>query len=283
MKIRRFLRILPAMVVMVSACSKNEITENGGNTIEVIDYMPAPGQFINEGMTAATHAEAVAWAQERMDKGLFVSLGSFGGYITVKSHEAVANRRGYDFGIAGNAFEGSSEPGIVWVSADDNGNGKADDTWYELKGSDDPRRNYSVTYTRTEEPGDVRWSDNLGGSGVIAYLPQYHAQNYYPAWVKEGSYTLAGSRLEPRTEQDGNNWVNNAYAWGYADNMGSDIEVSSQGAYRYNRFDLDNAVDAGGQPVTLDAIRFVKVQSAILHNVPEIGEVSTEVCGFKLF
>ena len=52
---------------------------------------------------------------------------------------------------------------------------------------------------------------------------------------------------------------------------------------RYNQFDLDDAVDQNGNPVTLERIHFVKVQSAILKNVESIGEVSTEVVGFKAF
>lgn len=55
------------------------------------------------------------------------------------------------------------------------------------------------------------------------------------------------------------------------------------GNYRYNQFDLDDAVDQNGNPVTLERIHFVKVQSAILKNVESIGEVSTEVVGFKAF
>ena len=47
--------------------------------------------------------------------------------------------------------------------------------------------------------------------------------------------------------------------------------------------DLDDAVDQNGNPVTLERIHFVKVQSAILKNVESIGEVSTEVVGFKAF
>ena len=35
---------------------------------------------------------------------------------------SVDNIAGYDLAIRGNAFDGSSEPGIVWVSRDENGN-----------------------------------------------------------------------------------------------------------------------------------------------------------------
>ena len=40
---------------------------------------------------------------------------------------------------------------------------------------------------------------------------------------------------------------------------------------------------SAGNSVKLDRIHFVKVQSAILKNVESIGEVSTEVLGFKAF
>ena len=43
---------------------------------------------------------------------------------------------GYNFSITGNAFKGSSDPGIVYVMQDTNGNTLPDDEWYELKGSE---------------------------------------------------------------------------------------------------------------------------------------------------
>ena len=249
----------------------------------MLEYRPAPGQFINEGFDCQTMEEANAYAEERFNKKLYVSLGSFGGYITVKMPKEIKNRKGYDFGILGNPFSGSSEPGIVWVSEDANGNGKADDVWYELKGSDEPERDYSVTYHRPDAAGDIPWEDSKGESGVIKYLPQYHDQMYYPNWIKEDSYTLKGSMLEARTEQEGGIWKNKDFGKGYADNWGSDMAKDDNGNYRYNQFDLDDAVDQNGNPVTLERIHFVKVQSAILKNVESIGEVSTEVVGFKAF
>ena len=89
--------------------------------------------------------------------------------------------------------------------------------------------------------------------------------------------------LQPRTVNEGGVWKNQAFGWGYADNMGKDIEKSANGVYRYNQFELDNAIDAEGNAVVLNQIHFVKVQSGILENVDVIGEVSTEVVGFKIF
>ena len=82
-------------------------------------------------------AEACAYAEERLRSEAYVSLGGFGGYVVVGFDHSIDNKVGeYDFGITGNSFAGSSEPGIVWVMQDENGNGLPDDTWYELKGSE---------------------------------------------------------------------------------------------------------------------------------------------------
>ena len=273
-------------IVALSACSDDddEIPNFMTGKLKVLEYTPAPGQFINENMTAKTQQEAIAWAQERLDNGYYVSLGAFGGYITMQMPQVIKNRKGYDFGVIGNPFEGSSEPGIVWVSEDVNNNGIADDTWYELVGGDETTRGYEVTYKKTTEPGDVAWTDNEQNTGVVKYLPDYHVQNYFPAWISGDSYTLKGTKLEPRTilGSDGI-WKNLSFSKGYADNWGEDKVLNSNNIYQYNQLDLDNAIDESGNPVTLQQIHFIKVQSAILHNVPVIGEVSTEVCGVKVF
>lgn len=61
----------------------------------------------------------------------------FRGYIIVGFDHSIPNSGNqYDFCVQGNAFDGSSEPGIVWVMQDINGNGLPDDEWYELKGSE---------------------------------------------------------------------------------------------------------------------------------------------------
>lgn len=281
---RKFWYILPVVTLIFAACDKNEeeMTEEG--ELKVLEYRPAPGQFINEGFDCQTMEEANAYAEERFQKGTYVSLGAFGGYITVKMPKEVKNRAGYDFGIIGNPFSGSSEPGIVWVAEDTNGNGIADDTWYELKGSEEAERNYAVTYHRPDAAGDIAWEDNKGQNGVIKYLPSYHQQMYYPNWIEEDSYTLTGSKLEARTEQlESGIWTNKDFGKGYADNWGSDRATNANGNYMYNQFDLDDAVDADGNAVTLNQIHFVKVQTAILSSVEVIGEVSTEILGFKTF
>ncbi|MDE6018375.1 MAG: hypothetical protein K2G85_06145 [Muribaculaceae bacterium] len=266
----------------------------------VFDYTPAPGQFINDPTSGGMPADlsdptaAAEWAQSRLEKKLFVSLGSFGGYITVGFDHEVKNSNGdYDFAIFGNAFfgatgsGGSNEPGIVYVMEDTNTNGLPDDTWYELRGSDyyqpSTIHDYSVTYFRPASPAmPVEWHDNLGNSGSIAYLKAFHKQDYYyPAWIKEDSYTLSGTKLPARTETDPETGLisNNPYAWGYADNMGED-NIALDGMPQANRFRIADAVNSEGNTVKLRSISFVKVQTAILNNAGILGEVSTEVFGF---
>ncbi len=267
---------------------------------KVFEYTPAPGQYINDPQTGGMPsdmtdpAEAAGWALQRLEKRLFVSLGAFGGFITVGfDHEVLNSHVDYDFAIFGNAFldaagtGGSSEPGIVYVMEDTNSNGLPDDTWYELRGSDwdEPStiHDYSVTYFRPSAPGQpVEWRDNLGNTGTIDYLKAFHKQDYYyPAWIKEDSYTLTGTRLASRTHRDPETgfWVNLPFLWGYADNMGED-STPLDGMPQANRFRISDAVDEEGNPVELRSISFVKVQTGVVAQAGPLGELSTEVLGF---
>ncbi|MBP5504694.1 MAG: hypothetical protein J6X89_01170 [Bacteroidales bacterium] len=249
---------------------------------KVYEYTPAPGQFINDPVSnpygTKTEAAALVWAKERLDEGKFVSLGGFGGYIVVGFDHSIVNLGGYTFAVYGNAHSGGSEPGIVWVAQDANGNGLPDDIWYELRGSDssddNTLRNYSVTYYRPAGKGEaVRWSDSEGEEGTIDYLAAYHTQDsYYPDWITTSSYTLTGTRLKAHNYDqsgDGSYWVNPDYNWGYADNFGG------------SNFRIDDAMDAEGKPAGLKYIDFIKVQTAVNAKSGWLGELSTEVTGFE--
>lgn len=259
---------------------------------KVFEYTPAPGQFINELKTGgfdATHTTpeaAVAYAEGRLNECNWISLGGFGGYMVVGFDHSIDNSRSYDFGVIGNSYDGSSEPGVVWVMQDENGNGFPDDTWYELAGSENGKfetiQNYAVTYYRPSAAGmPVQWTDNLGNNGEIDYLGQYHNQDYYyPLWINNDSYTLTGTRLEARNyDQSGNGtyWVQPHYDWGYADNFSPTDFNSSDKA---NFFNISNAIDFEGNTVNLSHVDFVKVQTAVNSKSGWLGELSTEVCGF---
>ena len=308
---RKYFYLIVAIAITSSCNSDDVITEEledhyraktetsvAEQTI-IFEYTPAPGQFINETKTGGfdgnqtTPDAAVAYATQRMKEKNFVSLGGFGGYIVVGFDHSIDNTGNYDFGVEGNSFKGSSEPGIVWVMQDKNGNGKPDDTWFELKGSETGKettvRNYAVTYYRPAEPQQpVKWTDNLGNEGEVDYLKQFHKQDYYyPLWITADSYTLTGTCLEARNyDQSGNGsyWVQAEYDWGYADNF-SEIDRLSDGnnanaAVNANYFKISNAIDEKGNPVDLKYIDFIKLQTGCNTKSGWLGENSTEVFGF---
>ena len=310
---RKFIVLYVLMIAMMaSSCNRDEVITDddpaGGEATSyyrpkninsqatcncVFEYTPAPGQFINEDKSGfkgeQTASEAAAYALQRLNAEKYVSLGGFGGYIVVGFDHSIDNYGGYDFAIKGNSFDGSSEPGIVWVMQDANGNGKPDDTWYELKGSETGKeetiQNYSVTYFRpTEADAAVKWEDSLGEKGEISRVPSHKQDSYYPAWIKEDSYTLSGTRLKARNyDKSGNGslWINPPYDWGYADNN-SPIdqltdEENTEAKAVPNHFRISDAIDSKGKKVELKHIDFIKVQTGVNAQSGWLGELSTEV------
>ena len=293
-------------MVIASACNSADVititiedhyraaTDSSSHVWSAVkEYTPAPGQFIGETKTGgftgeeSTSADAVKYAESRLKENKYVSLGGFGGYIVVGFDHSVDNATGYDLAIRGNAFDGSSEPGIVWVMQDENGDGKANDTWYELAGSDTMAettlRDYSVTYYRPESAGQpVKWIDSNGEEGEVDYLEAYHKQpSYYPTWIGKDSYTLTGTRLEARNyDKSGNGsyWVQPTYDWGYVDNFSAEDYIENDKTL--NLFDIANAIDKEGKTAVLDYIDFVKVQTACNTKSGWLGEQSTEVTDF---
>lgn len=256
--------------------------------VKVYNLRPAPGQFIAQ-ISGQTEAEACRYAETRMNvQNNYVSLGAWGGYIIVGLDHSIYNKPtvngngGYDFSIVGNPFDGSSEPGIVYVMQDENGDGLPNDTWYELRGSETGKpetyQNYKVTYYRPPTHNmPLQWIDNRGNSGSIDLNPKF------PLWIKENNYSLQGTRLERNTKQIGGIWRNESYPWGYADNWGEDILAEGDNhdaAPVGNAFKIENAMYPDGTPVKLQYIDFIKVQTGIQSVAGVIGELSTEVFGF---
>lgn len=256
---------------------------------KVWEYKPAPGQFINTTTSAYEKGfsteQVLARATEKLKKKSVISLGGFGGTITVGFHQPIRNMKGeYDFKILGNtsynqhtgtgALGGSAEPGIVWVSKDVNGNSLPDDEWYELAGSEYGKetetRGYEITYYRPQPANsNVRWTDNQEGEGFISRNSYHQQDSYYPNWIKEDQITFRGTRLKDNAVNEGGSWVGYCYPWGYADNHPYNTE--------FCQFKIDWAVDKNGNPATLDKIDFIKIHTAINQDVGWTGEISTEV------
>lgn len=252
--------------------------------IEAVDeYVPAPGQFINtlpayeEGDDAETMArkcsEAIAG-----NAGGMICLGAWGGYVTFHFDHPLVNLPGQrDLYIQGNCIdtESSSEPGIVMVSQDLNGNGMPDDLWYEISGSADQDSlglvcyNYEVTYD------SLSWTDNQGNAGTVE-RNAFHSQPYFPLWL-QSPLTFRGTRLPDNGQNQGSPqkpyWVHHPLRYGYADNCANQDTLGCS-------IDLSWAVDPQLRtPVHITHVDFVRVYSACLQQCGWLGETSTEICG----
>lgn len=265
------------MVTVTEQTYSNKITK-------VFEYLPAPGQFINVLPLATIDDTAETMrvkAEQKLTANSMITLGGFGGYVTFGFDHTVINKEGNDFTVLGNAFANNAEPGIIMVSYDANGNGLADDEWYEIAGSeynkDTTIKNYEITYhkpvvepTDASEPNYIKWTDNQGNTGYLA-KNRYHTQSYYPFWKGE-TLTLKGSLLKS-TMVKTSYWISPAYEFGYADNW-PNTDAKSQ-------IDISWAVDKDGKAVQLKGVDFVKVYNSNRAENTSTGEQSTEVAGFK--
>lgn len=261
----------------------------------VLEYKPAPGQHINldnSGTPAAAQKMTESFSS-------LVSLGSFGGYIVLKLDEACVNHPdhpyGIDFTLFGNAFSGSSEPGVIWVMQDQNNNGLPDDTWHQIAGSShffsQTVEEYEVTYLRTDTR-DIYWKDNQGETGWLM-ANSYNVQDYYPLETlfpgyPQDSVVFGGTLLTPVVDEtDGEQITVLPQAFGYADNRprtsGTEYHVPDnpytktvEGAGG-DPVDISWAVDPAGHYVDLDSIHFIKIVSGSLAGAGWLGEISTDV------
>ncbi len=266
---------------------------------EVIEYMPAPGQFINtEPWGHPSSANSIIGGINGS-----LSLGAFGGYVVFRFEHPVVNHPdnpyGVDFIIFGNPTSQWAEPGIVSVMKDENGNGLPDGTWYELAGSDhffsSTVHNDTITYHNPDQDGaaDVRWTDNAGQSGYVFANP-YHEHTYYPdsslfPSVNHEKYSLSGTRIKGYVDTSNPATITSRRrAFGYADNQlrGTPPHHIPDNPYTPDAenaggdgFDISWAVDSSGNYVDLDKIHFIKVHTAMLAHGGWLGEVSTEITG----
>ena len=182
------------------------------------------------------------------------------------------------------------------VSYDANGNGIPDDPWYELAGSEYNKpqtiKNYEITYykpdpdkTPTPDPNRlfltdtsyIKWTSNQGDFGYVA-RNTFHSQPYYPQWINDETLVYNGTKLANNGVDEsgtGQNYVQYAYPWGYADNHPNDNIRSN--------FDINWAVDEQGNKVNLPGIHFVKVYTGVNQYCGLSGETSTEITGAEDF
>lgn len=294
----------------IHSCTVNvlhEEVEYSPYIASVYEYRPAPGQFVNlmpQYEDGDTEESMRKKAEECISgiNNIMITLGAYGGYVTFGFDHTVMNVPGEkDFLIQGNAFYsdipsygneqgGSSEPGIVMVAYDTNMNGKPDDEWYELAGSEYEAaatiHGYRIVYHRPNEGKEpvpaptgvitdqtyIFWEDNQGSSGYVA-KNMYHSQDYYPLWLDDDELAFEGTLLPPNGKDEsgfGTYWVLYAYPWGYVDNQPNEEEDLVS-------FDIDWAVDGDGNPVRLPGVDFVRVYTGVNQYCGWLGETSTEI------
>ncbi|MBQ1583985.1 MAG: hypothetical protein II078_02870, partial [Muribaculaceae bacterium] len=299
----------PLLLVLAMMAAWTANAQNSPYIAHVYDYLPAPGQFVNQspsykpGYTQDSINALVETSLCGKAMGGPISLGSFGGYIVFGFDHPVINKHGYDVKIYGNAMQsqavpdqagGSCEPGIIMVGVDMDGDGvpSVGDRWYEIRGADYDRcqHGFEVTYYKPDENKErvphaswrfindieyVHWTSNdPDAPNGYVWRNTFHTQPYWPLWIEDTVLTFRGSRL-PNSSIDmsngnGNNWFQPFFGEGYVDNLPNAEEPG---------FMIDWAVDENGNSVPLDHIDFIKVYCAQLDYCGWLGEVSTEVCG----
>lgn len=256
---------------------------------KIYEYMPAPGHQVNGYIIVGdsypencTHEQACDSVLAHFQRRWSISLGSQGGYVIAGFDHSVKNSDGdYDLCIKGNPFSYQSEPGIIWVSQDDNGDGLPNDQWFELAGSelnkDTHTTDYAITYYRPSAARSaIAWRDRYGQTGYVPYLSYWNPHDsYWQPWVESSERTFFGSRLADRSTYTNGYSDIPPYDWGYVDNLGSDFIDGPAGKMNY--FRLSNARNSDGTPAQLEYIDFIKIQTAQTGSTPNLGDISTEV------
>jgi hypothetical protein len=261
--------------VLVKAASSGP--RSGGAKAEAalcIEFSPAPGQFVGIGngysnpaisnLSSLAEGDVRDLLQKFLDgekefnnvenDGKVFSLGGWGGYYILGFDHSVPNEAGSDLKIPGNFHvAGMTEAGVVWVSQDLNGDGKPNEIWHQLKGSQEsPTKGYGMVYLKPKDAPSAFWLDTQGSSGKFTYYPNGNDGYPYHITGSAGTYVMfTGVLLEDSSLN------------GYVDS----------GAIE---FDLDDAVDAAGNKVDLEYIDFVKVQTGLNKDGGGLGEYSTE-------
>lgn len=258
-------------------CLASQYTNNANNATGTYGTMP--------------ERTLAGFPQSGTGMNMLVSLGNFGGYIIYRFDQLITNDPnhpyGVDFVVRGNNYGtnhfGFYEPANVLVSQD----GK---TWYTLAGSDHYSNHaywdYTITYTKSTGTSTVYggasgtaadWTDSMGYSGTSYLYPNKALYPLFP-WTAENdtSITVTGTLLGGKGTTRNEIFDVAVPKWGYADTCYNGLNPYT-GAEGGEVFDLDWAVDENGQPVKLDWVKYVKVQTASNVDGGGIGEKSTEV------
>lgn len=196
----------------------------------VYAFLPAPGQFTNEGVTVGGWGDIYLSGTDGLKPmaenvtSTGVSLGYFGGYTVFDMGNIdndVNHKYGVDFIVYGNAFWGNSEPGCIQV-AQANSEGKPD-TWYDIAGSsyydDRTVKNYSLTYENPTPNDNITHTtagNNLGTLASVNYTGSatgtivknnFHNHSWFPLVCnyftgRNGNHALDKTTILPFASYD---------------------------------------------------------------------------------
>ncbi|XHC26736.1 hypothetical protein ABWH91_05285 [Phycisphaerales bacterium ac7] len=283
----------------------------------VLDYTPAPGQFVNN--PAFNDPSNALGAPSGGGTGSpnnasVVTLGAFGGSITLGFDEPIAddplNPYGLDLIVFGNALWTGGDPsrrfaeaGIVEVSCDTNGNGLPDDEWYVIRGSSLPATPLDAAFTQD-------WDDDPNTDTPPSNASWYPDSAMFPeipsSYATSGFLLPAPFQSVPLVNPGGPGSVAEAY-FGYADlsptlllgdlnadNIIDEPDATPEAFYTRpdNPFLVGVSVGSGGGdaidiawavhpttglPARLPSIDFVRISTGPNSLVGILGEMSTEV------
>lgn len=276
----------------------------------VVSYAPAPGQFVNNALynnPARALGAPIGGGTLAADNTKVVSLGGFGGSITLKFNQTVVddpcNPFGLDAIIFGNAFLVAGNPNRHWaegavieISRDANANGLADDAWFVIPGSQGPLPIESQD-----------WDNNPGTSTPPSNLAWYPSGA--PPMLSTSTFALPAI-FDAQVLQNPNGLgATTEGVWGYADcsptlllgDTNADNAVDSPGmsagefytspdnpfavgitpgSAGGDAIDIAWAIDPiTGAPAGLGGFDFIRITSGVNFVPGPQGEISPEIGG----
>lgn len=159
----------------IGSATFNCAQPSGGTTAAgtaLYAYLPAPAQFVNEGVTTGGWGDAYdSNGAVKATSSTGVSLGFFGGYAVYEFENPIADDPthpyGADFIVYGNAFWNNSEAGCIQVS-------KNGTTWYDIAGSmyyTKSTKGATITYTNPNATEDAGITIPASNKGTLADVP----------------------------------------------------------------------------------------------------------------
>ena len=161
----------------IGSATFNCAQPSGGTTAAgtaLYAYLPAPAQFVNEGVTTGGWGDAYDSTGTTL-KGTSatgVSLGFFGGYAVYEFENPIADDPthpyGADFIVYGNAFWNNSEAGCIQVSQGPDNDGNWE--WYDIAGSmyyTKSTPNASIKFTNPN-PNEDKGITTAGATSTLA-------------------------------------------------------------------------------------------------------------------